>query len=152
MRTAIVFASLLLAACAQPSPELADSPDASAGVGGNAVPDLAGASDLSRTRDDLTSDRDAAVIVRGDLARGELADLANGDMNLVHDLAPAPSDLTLIGTCAHKLCQYGKPLVDYCHPCVRQICVQDSWCCTASKSWNQQCIDEVASICGLSCN
>jgi hypothetical protein len=56
------------------------------------------------------------------------------------------------GTCGHDKCVTGGPLsTTACDdPCVAQICAADSFCCTTS--WDQQCVNEVASICGESCD
>jgi hypothetical protein len=51
--------------------------------------------------------------------------------------------------CAHDKCYSGNPLLSGCDPCVAQICMVDSSCC--SSGWTQQCVDKVTSVCGLSC-
>lgn len=49
--------------------------------------------------------------------------------------------------CAHDRCTPGVPLVADCgDPCVAKICAADEFCC--KNEWDQQCIDEVASVCG----
>jgi len=54
-------------------------------------------------------------------------------------------------TCGQNLCALGaNPLESQCHSCVEQICAVDASCCTTA--WNQQCVDQVETVCGLSCN
>jgi cysteine-rich repeat protein len=49
--------------------------------------------------------------------------------------------------CTHDKCTKGLLLVPDCgDPCVQKICAQDDYCCT--KEWDEQCIGEVASVCG----
>lgn len=35
-------------------------------------------------------------------------------------------------------------------PCVTEICEADSWCC--EHGWDQLCVNQVESVCGMSCN
>ncbi|MCK6589040.1 MAG: M57 family metalloprotease [Polyangiaceae bacterium] len=51
--------------------------------------------------------------------------------------------------CAHDKCISGSALTSGCDACVTQICAADPYCC--STSWDSQCVQEVNSICGLSC-
>ncbi|MFO0756616.1 MAG: trypsin-like serine protease [Byssovorax sp.] len=53
-------------------------------------------------------------------------------------------------SCAHATCAAGGKLSSSCDPCVKQICAADSFCC--NNSWDGQCVGEVSSICGKSCN
>jgi hypothetical protein len=54
------------------------------------------------------------------------------------------------GTCAHSICSTGTKLTSSCDSCAADICSQDSYCCTTK--WDSQCVSEVSSICGESCN
>lgn len=51
--------------------------------------------------------------------------------------------------CAHPICETGVALVASCDPCVASICLVDPYCCTTG--WDSICQNEVATICGLSC-
>jgi cysteine-rich repeat protein len=53
-------------------------------------------------------------------------------------------------SCAHDFCDQGAALVSGCDPCVTTICAADSFCCT--NTWDSQCVAQVASLCGISCN
>jgi hypothetical protein len=53
-------------------------------------------------------------------------------------------------SCAHSICTRGKKLDPSCDSCAGNICAQDSYCCT--HRWDSQCVSEVSSICGESCN
>ena len=53
------------------------------------------------------------------------------------------------GSCTHDPCATGRRLTSSCDACVSQICKQDSYCCRTK--WDQQCVNEVGSICGESC-
>lgn len=61
------------------------------------------------------------------------------------------------GTCPGSLCDThpGTPFTAGCDEppivpsCVSQICATDSFCCTTE--WDDLCVDEVESICGLTC-
>ncbi|KAJ3293206.1 hypothetical protein HDU76_007074 [Blyttiomyces sp. JEL0837] len=52
-------------------------------------------------------------------------------------------------TCAHSICSTGVKLASDCDPCAQQIIAQDPYC--GSVKWNYRCVNEVASICGISC-
>jgi hypothetical protein len=52
--------------------------------------------------------------------------------------------------CAHDRCVVGGALEATCDPCVAQICAADPFCC--NNSWDGLCVNEVATVCGLSCN
>ena len=51
--------------------------------------------------------------------------------------------------CDHDKCVTGVALDPACDPCVAQICSVDPFCCAAS--WDDICVDEVSTICGLLC-
>jgi uncharacterized membrane protein YgcG len=51
--------------------------------------------------------------------------------------------------CVHGKCVTGAKLTASCDPCVSQICAEDPYCC--NTSWDNQCVSEVASICGSTC-
>jgi V8-like Glu-specific endopeptidase len=53
-------------------------------------------------------------------------------------------------TCAHSLCSQGTTLKTSCDPCAATICAQDPYCC--QTKWDAQCVGEVATICGKTCN
>ncbi len=53
-------------------------------------------------------------------------------------------------TCDHFFCDPGSALDPQCHPCVEQICAVDDFCCTTL--WDRDCVDQVPSVCGLTCN
>jgi hypothetical protein len=53
-------------------------------------------------------------------------------------------------SCGHLACVTGAKMVASCDPCVAQICAADSFCC--NNSWDDACVREVASVCGLNCN
>ncbi len=62
------------------------------------------------------------------------------------------------GSCAHDLCVTGTPLVGGatpCDPCVQAICLVGTYtfCCNqATGAWTQDCINQVANVCGKSCS
>ena len=54
--------------------------------------------------------------------------------------------------CAHSLCKAGEALKGECDKpstCVAAICATDPFCC--AKTWDDQCIEKVSSICQLAC-
>ena len=57
------------------------------------------------------------------------------------------------GTCAHDQCAAGAALTAGCDAgfsnCVQQICDIDSFCC--NDTWDSVCVDEVLSVCNLTC-
>ena len=57
------------------------------------------------------------------------------------------------GNCAHDQCELGTPLTAGCDAgfsdCVALVCAADSFCCT--DAWDNVCVSEVASVCGLTC-
>ncbi|KAI8903745.1 phosphate-induced protein 1 conserved region-domain-containing protein [Gorgonomyces haynaldii] len=53
-------------------------------------------------------------------------------------------------TCAHDKCVTGSVLKSSCDPCVAKIIARDSYC--GSTQWDSTCVQEVASVCSLSCN
>ncbi len=54
------------------------------------------------------------------------------------------------GSCAHPICSVGAKLKKSCDSCATNICTQDPYCC--NTQWDSQCVSEVSSICGESCN
>jgi hypothetical protein len=52
-------------------------------------------------------------------------------------------------TCAHSQCASGAKLTSGCTSCVSSICAVDSYCC--ASAWDSICINEVSSVCKLSC-
>ncbi len=52
--------------------------------------------------------------------------------------------------CAHSSCAAGAKLDASCDPCVQKVCAADAFCC--NNSWDGQCVGEVQSLCGKSCN
>ncbi len=57
---------------------------------------------------------------------------------------------TVVPACIHDLCETGLALEPQCDSCVDQICAVDNYCCTVH--WDRTCVDQVASVCGLTCN
>lgn len=51
--------------------------------------------------------------------------------------------------CSHSLCTQGTPLESSCDPCVTAVCTTDPYCC--SGTWDQRCIDEAETTCGIAC-
>jgi hypothetical protein len=51
--------------------------------------------------------------------------------------------------CSHDLCAQGTPLETGCDPCVSAVCASDPYCC--ANTWDQRCIDESQTTCGLAC-
>ena len=68
-----------------------------------------------------------------------------------------PLGTTGASTCAHDLCVTGAPLKNSpttCDPCVATICADAkySFCCNqVSGQWTQECVNQVAALCGKSC-
>jgi len=62
-------------------------------------------------------------------------------------LASAPAEAQ---TCAHDICEAGDSLNPFCDPCVNQICQSntDPFCCDSNGNWDENCVDEVLSVCG----
>jgi len=54
------------------------------------------------------------------------------------------------GSCTHDECATGPKLKTGCDACVTKICAKDSYCC--NNKWDKQCVSEVGSICGETCN
>ena len=55
-----------------------------------------------------------------------------------------------VATCGMELCSgSGPPSSSGCHPCVEQVCAADSYCC--DTDWDTICVNQVASVCGLTC-
>jgi hypothetical protein len=53
-------------------------------------------------------------------------------------------------SCAHSICSTGTKLTSSCDTCAADICSLDAYCCVVK--WDSQCVGEVSSICGESCN
>jgi hypothetical protein len=53
-------------------------------------------------------------------------------------------------SCSHSICSTGVKLSSSCDACAGDICSYDSYCC--HTKWDAQCVSEVSSICGESCN
>jgi hypothetical protein len=51
--------------------------------------------------------------------------------------------------CTHSLCSQGTPLETTCDPCAGAVCAADPYCC--NNTWDQRCIDESQTTCGLTC-
>src|SRR6478752_5037879 len=69
------------------------------------------------------------------------------DPGTIGDDAEATDPLS--AACGHDPCATGAKLTSSCDPCVAQICAKDPYCC--KTKWNQQCVNEVASICTQVC-
>jgi hypothetical protein len=52
-------------------------------------------------------------------------------------------------TCEHDPCELGPKMSTDCSPCVSQVCAQDAYCC--QNKWDDRCVEEADSLCGLSC-
>ncbi len=52
-------------------------------------------------------------------------------------------------TCSHAVCSTGTKLTKTCDSCATQICAVDAYCCR--NKWDAQCVGEVNSICGETC-
>jgi hypothetical protein len=52
--------------------------------------------------------------------------------------------------CAHSICQAGEKMNKDCHPCVKNVCLVDAFCC--DNNWDGACVAEVGSVCGIICN
>jgi hypothetical protein len=51
--------------------------------------------------------------------------------------------------CSHSPCNQGTALETSCDPCVGSVCAADPYCC--NNTWDQRCIDNAQTTCGLSC-
>jgi hypothetical protein len=51
------------------------------------------------------------------------------------------------GSCAHSVCSIGTALPSSCSSCAGTVCASDSYCCTTS--WDQTCVSEATSLCGV---
>jgi len=67
-----------------------------------------------------------------------------------NDSSPPPQPPSDPVDCAHDICDEGSKLDASCDPCATSICATDPYCC--NNSWDSQCVSEVDSICGLSCD
>jgi hypothetical protein len=54
-----------------------------------------------------------------------------------------------VGTCAHDICVSGSKLDAACDPCVAKIAAADPFC--VENSWDDVCIEQVASVCSKTC-
>ncbi|HJZ05596.1 MAG TPA: proprotein convertase P-domain-containing protein [Patescibacteria group bacterium] len=82
----------------------------------------------------------------------ELDDVTLQEINdCKNELDANNSQACTADACPHSKCVEGGPLntTDCKDPCVAAICAADSFCC--STSWDDICVDEVASICGELC-
>ena len=52
--------------------------------------------------------------------------------------------------CTHDICSAGVTLASTCDSCAANICASDPYCC--STEWDAQCVSEVTTICGQSCD
>jgi hypothetical protein len=140
-----VFVALALAACAQVKSSDCESSACTSGStdGGARHTDLGAKHDGGPAGDAAPSDFAAAA--PDDLA----PPLQPPDFSPTSDFAAAP-DLTSADSCLHSMCLSGVKLVDGCNPCVTQICAVDNYCCVTK--WSYICVNEVASICGLTCS
>ena len=67
---------------------------------------------------------------------------SSGDSQLtIHAQLPA---------CTHDLCVEGETLNASCDQCAATICASDPFCCNVL--WDNLCVVEVGSLCGLPCN
>lgn len=76
---------------------------------------------------------------------GEVTSICN-----VSCTAPPPPDDGGTTACAHPICAAGVALASSCATCATQLCAQDPYCC--SVAWDETCVAEVGSVCGVSCN
>jgi len=51
--------------------------------------------------------------------------------------------------CAHELCEPGPVLDPACDSCAATVCTADAFCCNVF--WDRVCVDEVETMCGLTC-
>ena len=61
------------------------------------------------------------------------------------DAPPPPSQ-----SCAHDLCQTGVALDPACDPCAAKIADADAYC--RDNRWDEYCVEQVTSVCNLTCN
>ncbi len=54
-------------------------------------------------------------------------------------------------TCGHDVCTQGTFLDQNCNACVAKICSVDPACCENTGGWNATCVQETATVCGLTC-
>ncbi|KAJ3171743.1 hypothetical protein HK101_011247 [Irineochytrium annulatum] len=59
------------------------------------------------------------------------------------------STTTTSMACAHSICATGAPLKAGCDACAKKIIAADPYC--GKTKWSYICVDEVSSVCGLSC-
>lgn len=101
------------------------------------------------TEDSKSCYCDAACVTYNDCCDGYAATCT--DTGTDPDPDPDPTI-----ACEHALCDTGVSLTDGCEDsatpgsCVEDICEVDAFCC--NNSWDNQCVNEVSSICELSCS
>ena len=64
-------------------------------------------------------------------------------------VAPPPEPEEPGASCTHGLCTNGAKLDAACDPCATTVCAADAYCCRTK--WDSQCVSEVNSICGETC-
>jgi hypothetical protein len=81
------------------------------------------------------------------------ARLANVPGEMPHNYpadSPPPAMCNPITSCVHDWCKVGVSLNAACDPCVASICAASPDCCAAG-GWTQACVDQVQTVCNLSC-
>jgi hypothetical protein len=115
------------------------------GTGGNGPSDT---HDLGGADASAGGGADMAAPGAADMSH-PVADMAKPPADMTQ---PPPPDMAKPVTCAHDKCTTGDPLKKSCDPCVTQICAADSACCSSTLfGWDDICVEEVSSVCGLSC-
>jgi hypothetical protein len=56
-----------------------------------------------------------------------------------------------VDTCDHDPCARGASLKNGCNSCVTKICAANPSCCDKNGTWNDTCVNAVASVCGNTC-
>jgi len=54
-----------------------------------------------------------------------------------------------VDPCGHAICDSGPALEPTCDPCAAKVAEADSYC--RDTFWDEYCVEQVASVCGLSC-
>jgi hypothetical protein len=54
------------------------------------------------------------------------------------------------GKCEHEVCTEGTALDPSCGACAKEVCANDSYCCTTS--WDATCVKEVDTFCATPCS
>src|SRR5262249_3686505 len=111
------------------------------------VRQLPGTGDISRSLlgGDLMCSRNWLTVVVGVLAASCGTDATRNETP--NGISTGARATYAAGSCAHDPCATGTKLTSSCNSCVQKICSSDSFCC--NNKWDQQCVNEVASICGL---